>query len=120
MSSTSREDKEQIAREFFRSELLPLARKQQASGHRYFETGPDDAAGSYFVRRSKTRWTAADFESQSVQAPEALAKALADFWTRSGDADLAALAPKFAALATQVYDVDAQDDNITPFMYVMF
>lgn len=120
MSSTSQEDKEQIAREFFRIELLPLARKQQATGYRYFETRPDAACGSYFVRRAKTRWTAADFESQSVQAPEALAKALAVFWSRSGDADLATLAPKFAALAVRVYDVDDQNDSVTPFMYVMF
>lgn len=120
MTSTSREEKEQVAREFFRSELLPLAVKQRASGQRYFATGPDAARESYFVRRSKTRWTAADFESQSVAAPEALAKALADFWTRSGDAELAALAPQFAALAARVYDVDDQNDSITPFMYVMF
>ena len=120
MSSTSREDKAQIAREFFRNELLPLARREQAAGRRYFATGPDADCGSYFVRRSKTRWTTADFESQSVPAPAALGKALADFWTRSGDPELAALAPRFASLAARVYDVDDQNDSVTPFMYVMF
>jgi len=49
-----------------------------------------------------------------------LAPALAALWTARGQPELTALAPAFGELAKQVYDVEAQADNVTPFMYVMF
>ena len=61
-----------------------------------------------------------DFEAQAPGTPEKLSAALAAFWTRSGNPELAALAPQFEALARQVYDVDAEAAGVTPFMYVMF
>lgn len=120
MSSTSRADKERLAREFYVKHLLPVSRAAASAGFRYFEAGPDPACDSYYIRRSRARWTAADFEAQSPGKPEQLAAALAGFWTQSGNPELARLAPDFAALASQVYDVDAEAGGVTPFMYVMF
>jgi len=120
MSSTSREEKERLARAFYAEHLLPVSRTAADGGIRYFEPGPDPALESYFIRRARTRWTAADFETQSPGTPEKLAAALAAFWTRSGNPELVALAPHFGVLARQVYDVDAEAAGVTPFMYVMF
>jgi hypothetical protein len=120
MSSISQDEKERLAREFYTTKLLPLSRAAAAAGMHYFPLGPDPARGTYFVKRMRTRWTAADFESQSVAAPAQLAPALAALWQATGDPQLAALAPDFAALAAQVYDVDTETDAVTPFMYVMF
>ncbi len=120
MSSTSREEKERLAREFYTEHLLPVSRAVADRGIRYFELGADPAVETYFIRRSRTRWTAADFAAQSPGTPEKLAPALAAFWTRSGNPELVALAPHFAELAAQVYDVDAETAGVTPFMYVMF
>jgi hypothetical protein len=117
---SSIDEKERLAREFYVKELLRLSQAGAGRAGRYFSLGPDPALATYFVRRVKTRWTAADFESQSVDAPERLAEALAAFWSGLGDNDLAALAPKFAALAAGIYDVETRADTVTPFMYVMF
>lgn len=120
MNSTSREDKERLAREFYIHRLLPVSRAVADGGIHYFERGADPALETYFIRRSRTRWTAADFAAQSPGTPEQLADALSAFWTRTGNPELAALASDFAALAKQVYDVDAETAGVTPFMYVMF
>ena len=120
MSSISQDEKERLAREFYTSRLLPLSRAATAAGTHYFPLGPDPTLDTYFVKRARTRWTAADFESQSADAPDQLAAALANLWQGLGNPELAALAPDFAALAARVYDVDSQADGVTPFMYVMF
>lgn len=120
MSSTDREQKERLARTFYTDHLLPVSQAIAARGIRYFERGPDPALDSYFIRRTHTRWTAADFEAQSPGSPEQLSAALSAFWTGLGNPELAALAPQFEMLARQVYDVDAEAAGVTPFMYVMF
>jgi hypothetical protein len=120
MSSISREDRERLARQFYADKLLPLARASTAAGTHQFALGPDPALATYYVRRERPRWTAADFEAQSVSAPGELGPALARLWTAAGQPGLAALAPAFATLATEVYDVDTPADGVTPFMYVMF
>lgn len=120
MSSTSRDDKERLARAFYKDHLLPVSQAIAAGGIRYFDPGPDPALDSYFIKRTHTRWTAADFEAQSPGSPEKLSAALAAFWTGLGNPELAALAPHFEVLARQVYDVDAEAAGVTPFMYVMF
>ncbi len=120
MNSTSQDEKERLAREFYAARLLPLSRAASASGKHYFPLGPEPGLETYYVRRARTRWTAADFESQSVATPEQLAPALAALWQTTGNPELAALAPDFAALAARVYDVNTEAEGVTPFMYVMF
>lgn len=127
MSSTShpgdqgKADRERLGHEFWEANLLALARSTAGGGSApYFALRPDPALPTYFTRRTKTRWTAADFEAQSTPTPRDLGAALARFWQEFGNPELARLAPAFAALAEQVYDVDTQAGEVTPFMYVMF
>lgn len=120
MSSTERDARETLAREFYRNELAPLADRQRRAGKRSFEVAPDPTCDSYFKRRAKTRFSRADFEAHTIATPAALGAALGAFWERTGDVELAALAPAFGALAARLYDVDDQKDSVTPFMYVMF
>jgi len=128
MSSTSnpggkdgKGDRERLAHEFWEENLLALARRTAGGGSApYFALAPDPALPTYFIRRTKTRWTATDFEAQSTQSPRELGAALAQFWQAAGNPELARLAPRFAELAERVYDVDTQTGEVTPFMYVMF
>lgn len=118
MSSTSQDEKERLARDFYARNLLPLSRPGRAAT--YFPMGPDPALASYYTRRAKSRWTAADFTAQSVDKPADLGAALAALWQQAGNPELAALAGGLGTLAAAMYDVDSQTDSITPFMYVMF
>jgi len=120
MNSTNRGDKERLAREFYSRHLVPVSQAVANRGIHYFQRGADPALDTYFIRRTRTRWTAADFAAQAPGSPEKLADALSAFWAETGNAELAALAPAFSELAKQVYDVDAEAAGVTPFMYVMF
>lgn len=114
------QDKERRASAFFREVLVPAALRERESGREFFALRPDEAAESYYVEPTKGLMRPEDFELRAGESVENFVRELAALWTSEGLEDLAAMAPRLAALAAEVREDEEQPDDVSPFMYVMF
>ena len=112
--------KERSAAEFFREVLVPLALRGRAAGREFFALRPDGEAESYYVEPTKSAMKPEDFELRAADSVEDFVRELAALWSSEGREDLAAMAPRLAALAAEVREDEEQTDDVSPFMYVMF
>jgi len=113
--------KDERASDFFREVLVPLARAERESGREFFALRPDEAAESYYVEPTKREMRPEDFELRAGESVEDFVRELAALWSSEGREGLAAMAPRLAALASEVReDEEEQPDDVSPFMYVMF
>jgi hypothetical protein len=110
----------QSVKKFFFGELMPLAAELRARGETFFPLGADPGARTYFTTRDKTTMTARDFEVAGCDAPESFERALIALWNAQGHPALTSLTPTLSRLATSLYQIDEQDEDVSPFIYVMF
>jgi hypothetical protein len=61
-----------------------------------------------------------DFELRASESIEEFVRELAALWASEGCGELAAMAPRLASLAYELREDEAQPDDVSPFMYVMF
>jgi hypothetical protein len=113
-------DNERAVKQFYYSQLLPLAKVLQIQGKTFFDKSFDSSCNSYYMKRSKTTMEPADFESVNCPDVEAMEQGLIRMWTESGDSVLIELVPEIAALAQRLSLKEAQDEEVSPFVYVMF
>ena len=100
---------------FFENELLPLSKKQKP----YFPLGTETKEqSSYYVDRKNSSMSREDFEWSSPQG-EMLDK-LEQYWIENGDDELTALIPTLKKLSENLKNVEDQNFEVSPFMYVMF
>ena len=104
---------------FFREQLVPVGQRAKAEGD-MFPMGPDPSLRSYYRKRSKQTLARADFEEPSVRTPEELGAKLAAMWQALGDAELARLAPQMQKLAGELKKAHQKQDDVSPFIYVMY
>lgn len=112
--------KERVASDFFREVLVPLALRERESGREFFALRPDAEAESYFVEPTKREMRPEDFELRACESVEEFVRELAALWSSEGREELAAMAPRLAALAREVREDEEQPEDVSPFMYVMF
>lgn len=117
MNSTK---KDLIVKQFYYEHLLPLARSLQAQGKTFFELKPDPSCRSYYNKRKKTVMKPEDFESVDCPDFKVLEEALRKMWGSDGQDDLVKLAPHISELARDLYLKEEQDEEVSPFVYVMF
>jgi hypothetical protein len=107
MSSTKRDAR---IRDFFFHQALPAA-----EGQVLFPVIPDPAAATYWELRTVRCMSAVDFEL-SCDSGERFADAFAAI----AKPELAALAPALGCLAEQLRETGGQNEEVSPFIYVMF
>ena len=112
--------KDRSAADFFNEVLVPVALRGRASGREFFALRPDREAESYYVEPTKRAMRPEDFELRAAESVEEFVRELAALWVSEGREDLAAMAPRLAALAAEVSEDEEQPDDVSPFMYVMF
>lgn len=112
--------KDRTAAAFFREVLVPVALRERESGREFFALRPDEAAESYYVEPTKGSMRPEDFELRAGESVEEFVRELAALWSSEGREELAAIAPRLAALASEVREDEEQTDDVSPFMYVMF
>jgi hypothetical protein len=126
MSSTEVRDEEkdtsrdESATAFFREVLVPVALRERATGVEFFAPRPDAEAESYYVEPTNRSMEPADFELRASESVEDFIRELATLWASEGREELAAMAPRLAALASKVREDEERTDDVSPFMYVMF
>ena len=112
--------KDRVAADFFREVLVPLALRERESGREFFALRPDVEAESYYVEPTKREMRPEDFELRAGESVEEFVRELAALWASEGREELAAMAPRLVALASEVREDEKQSDDVSPFMYVMF
>ena len=120
MSSTNDTQPTELIRTFHREELEPLASRLRAEDRRLFPQGPDESVASYYIERHRTTMKETDFEAFQVNGAEDLAAGLVKLWEEQGCPELAQLAPGLAKIAEAVRLKEEMDDEVSPFLYVMF
>jgi len=120
MASTDPDQSSDLIRKFHAQELMPLAERLAKQGKTLFPTGADAKRASYYVKRAKTTMEKADFEVFGPGSIEDFQNALVQLWKQQGLPELAALAPGLAKIAESVYFREERDEEVSPFMYVMF
>jgi hypothetical protein len=113
-------DNDLAVKKFYYSQLLPVAKELQGQGKTFFDKSFDSSCNSYYIKRKKTTMEPEDFESVDCPDIEAMEQALIKMWTESGDSALIQLVPEMAALAQKLYLKEDQDEEVSPFVYVMF
>lgn len=122
MSSTEApsEKKDRSAAEFFHEVLVPAALRERELGCEFFALRPDATAESYFVEPTRSAMRPKEFDLCACDSVEEFVRALATLWSSEGREHLAAMAPRLAALASELREDEEQPDDVSPFMYVMF
>ena len=112
--------KDRCASDFFNEVLVPVALGERAQGREFFALRPDEETESYYVEPTKRAMKPEDFELRAADSVEDFISELAALWASEGREELASMAPRLAALASEVREDEEQPDDVSPFMYVMF
>ena len=107
-------------RRFFCKVLMPLARRLKYEGRVFFPVKADPQLQTYYVTRDKTAMVPEDFEMAGCDSIGDLEKALINMWTSQGCPELDTLAPALSGLAQSLYFAEEQNEEVSPFVYVMF
>jgi hypothetical protein len=99
---------------FWNQQLLPAAQSLHGRGVRFFETAPDPASTSYYTPHK----SAADPFVQLE--PADWERLLRDMWQKEGLPELTTLAGPLMDLAEKLKLRDAEQSDVSPFIYVMF
>ena len=111
-----------LAGELFDNCVAPLAEnKNSKQANSYFPLHPDASLNSYFVRPSARKMCSADFELMDGKADKSLSEALASFWDKEEEPELAAMAPRLEEIAKAVVDETSKDDgSVDVLCYTLF
>ncbi len=106
--------------DFFKHELLPVSRKVKEIRKAYFANDFDETAPSYFVNRMKISMNKDDFENGAVSGPNNFEKQLESLWMSQSQYELITLKASLADLAKSLIVTEELDEDVSPFIYVMF
>src|ERR1700755_2930273 len=107
------QDRDHAETAFFREVLVPAALRERETGHEFFALRPDAEVESYYVEPTKREMRAADFELRAADSVEDFVRELAALWISEGREDLAAMAQRLAALASEVGEDEEQRDDVS-------
>lgn len=107
-------------RRFFCKALMPLARRLKYEGRVFFPVKAEPQLQTYYVTRDKTSMVSEDFEMAGCDSIDNLEEALINMWTSQGYPELNTLAPALTKLAQSLHFVEEQNEEVSPFVYVMF
>jgi hypothetical protein len=115
MNPTKNEPSAELAGKLFDETLVPLAKARRSSGKPpYLSLEEEAGTKSYFVPAPLKVMSPSDFELRIGDQAGDLIDDLCAYWTKQGDADLAALGPGLkevaAALSTEAAENDGRVD----------
>lgn len=111
---------ERAVERYFRRELLPAFAAAGKGAESFFPRRPDGEARSYYVPCGKKSMSAGDFILEGCGSFDKLQQALEELWREQGYPGLARTSGTAAALARRLYHAGSENDEVSPFIYVMF
>ena len=123
MNSTNIQQKANIhpkIQNFFEQELMLLATELKQQGDIIPWVSLDADASTYYKTRQKTSMSKQDFEIGGHSTLETFAADLTAFWESNDDSKICKLIPSLTELANELYFVEDESENLSPYIYVMF
>ena len=105
---------------FFEQELMPLTAKIKQQQKIIPWVHMDADAITYYKTRPKTTMSKEDFETGGHSTLESFAADLTSFWDDNKDYNLCELVPQLVELASELRVDEDQNEEISPYIYVMF
>ncbi len=105
---------------FFEQELMPLTAKIKQQQEIIPWVHLDADAITYYKTRTKTTMSKEDFEIGGHSTLESFAADLTSFWDDNKDYNLCELVPQLLELASELRVDEDQNEEISPYIYVMF
>ena len=104
-------------KEVFTNKLLLISNQMKKNRIEYFPLKPNSNLDTYYIKRKKTKISPEDF---SLRFNENMEIFLEEFWNVQGQDELSKLAPIFSRLANALHNVEKQNEDVSPFIYVMY
>ena len=123
MNSTNIQQKANIhpkIQNFFEQELMLLATELKQQGDIIPWISLDADASTYYKTRQKTSMSKQDFEIGGHSTLESFAADLTAFWENNDDSKICKLIPSLTELANELYFVEDESEELSPYIYVMF
>ena len=105
---------------FFEQELMPLTAKIKQQQEIIPWVHLDADAITYYKTRTKTTMSKEDFEIGGHSTLESFAADLTSFWEDNKDFNFCELVPQLVELASELRVDEDQNEEISPYIYVMF
>ena len=105
---------------FFEQELMPLTAKIKQQQEIIPWVRLDADAITYYKTRPKTTMSKEDFEIGGHSTLESFAADLTSFWDDNKDYNFCELVPQLVELASELRVDEDQNEEISPYIYVMF
>jgi len=107
-------------KKFFFSELLPVSRSLAKEEKVFFPKEPNYSLDTYYTIRHKITMFPKDFEIRGCNSMSNFEEELYKMWKSQGNIELLALSKSLSRLAELLYKIEEQNEEISPFIYVMF
>ncbi len=121
MNLTKKKHKEHhLAKSFFSNVIMPLAVDLKAKDKAFFPLGPDVTSESYFSKPNRSFMKPKDFELPAVDSTEDFLEEISELWKAEGNSELIKLATGLEEIARELAIECEQEEDISPFIYVMF
>ena len=105
---------------FFEQELMPLTAKIKQQQEIIPWVHLDADSITYYKTRTKTTMSKEDFEIGGHSTLESFAADLTSFWEDNKDFNFCELVPQLVELASELHVDEGQNEEISPYIYVMF
>ena len=105
---------------FFEQELMPLTAKIKQQQEIIPWVHLDADAITYYKTRPNTTMSKEDFEIGGHSTLESFAADLTSFWDDNKDYNFCELVPQLVELASELRVDEDQNEEISPYIYVMF
>lgn len=120
MNSIDSKNADERIRQLFFEKMLPLSDKMKSHDASFFPLGFEDDKSSYYESRENRTMCRADFELSASLSGVGLAARLRKIWASPADAGLSDMADDMAELSRLLMVTETEDEDVSPFMYVMF
>ena len=107
-------------RKVFYKYILSISKKNKKSGKIYFATKSMPELNSYFKKREVTSFVNESFEIEGCSFSGDLKKSFTLLWQFQNHPELCQLAKRFVELADSLHRIEKQEEEVSPFIYVMF
>ncbi len=114
MSSTESTPHDDEVHDFFSTKLVPVANELRESNIQLMPLGPDDSVDSWYVDYPTDREELFSFDSSKIEAE------LRQLWSSQEQPQLLGLCEPIGALAEKLAGQTEDEDDVSPFIYVMF
>ena len=120
MKWISRKRSARAVERFFRREMMVLAERMKREGREFFPVTPNAEAQTYYMDRDRRTLSPQDFEGLGCESSAEFADRLLLLWRSQGLEELESLIPTLSKLAGELYRVEEQQAEVSPFVYVMY